>query len=447
MNYRKYHLFALLLVLVGLLALGMPISAQDSRPDMGVALNPDVSGNIEFWHFWGSPVRRTAIRRIVAMCEQALPNIKVTETFKPFGDIWTANIAAVAAGSGMPDVIVEDRPQLPRIAADGIEQSLQKYIDRDKFDSSRFWPFTWQQTQYNGESYGIPFETDVRVLFYDKTLFEAAGLDPNKPPTTWDELMAAADKLDVKNSDGKYDRIGFFPLIGNVGPDVWAQTNGYSFVQDGKPNVNDPKVVETLNWIKTWVDRYGGWDAWNEFRAGLGAPPNDAFMSGKIAMVVDVAGYASQLNFYRPRVPGKDGKPVEMQWGVTQIPYKTTPSTSSGGFALSIPTGSPNADAAWEFIKCVSSPQGAISWARDTYAIPADQKAANDPVLMADPNWKFFVDGMKITKVDPFVPAYGNWKQELDKRYESVWNGQSAPNQALADAQKAIEDTMKSNGG
>jgi multiple sugar transport system substrate-binding protein len=287
----------------------------------------------------------------------------------------------------------------------------------------------------------------VRVLFYDKTLFEAAGLDPNKPPTTWDELMAAADKLDVKNSDGKYDRVAFFPLIGNVGPDVWAQTNGYSFVQDGKPNVNDPKVAETLNWIKTWVERYGGWDAWNEFRAGLGAPPNDAFMSGKVAMIVDVAGYASQLNFYRPRVPGKDGKPVEMQWGVAQIPYKTTPSTSSGGFALSIPTGSPNADAAWEFIKCVSSPQGAISWARDTYAIPADQKAANDPVLMADPNWKFFVDGMKITKVDPFVPAYGNWKQELDKRYESVWNGQSTPDQALADAQKAIEDTMKSNGG
>ena len=44
-------------------------------------LNPDVSGDITFWHFWGSPVRRTAVRRIVSICEQKLPNIHVTEEF------------------------------------------------------------------------------------------------------------------------------------------------------------------------------------------------------------------------------------------------------------------------------------------------------------------------------------------------------------------------------
>jgi hypothetical protein len=47
---------------------------------------------------------------IVAICQEQLPNVQITETFKPFGDIWTANIAAVAAGTGMPDIIVEDRP-------------------------------------------------------------------------------------------------------------------------------------------------------------------------------------------------------------------------------------------------------------------------------------------------------------------------------------------------
>src|SRR4051812_15579014 len=51
-------------------------------------LNKNVSGNIQFWHFWSSPVRRNAVRRVVAICQQELPNIKVTETFKPFGDIW-----------------------------------------------------------------------------------------------------------------------------------------------------------------------------------------------------------------------------------------------------------------------------------------------------------------------------------------------------------------------
>ena len=87
--------------------------AQTGGAESEVPLNPEVSGEVEFWHFWGSPVRRNAVRRVVSVCEEKLPNITVTETFKPWGDIWTANIAAVAAGSGMPDVIVSDRPQLP----------------------------------------------------------------------------------------------------------------------------------------------------------------------------------------------------------------------------------------------------------------------------------------------------------------------------------------------
>ncbi|MGH7960775.1 MAG: hypothetical protein ACRERD_02975, partial [Candidatus Binatia bacterium] len=78
--------------------------AAEGGGAMGGLLNPEVSGEVEFWHFWGSPVRRTAIRRVVALCQSQLPNTTITEVFKPFGDIWTANIAAVAAGSGMPDV-------------------------------------------------------------------------------------------------------------------------------------------------------------------------------------------------------------------------------------------------------------------------------------------------------------------------------------------------------
>jgi multiple sugar transport system substrate-binding protein len=64
---------------------------------------------------------------VVALCEQQLPDITVTEVFKPWGDIWTANIAAVAAGSGMPDVIVADRGQMPRDAAGNIYENLQPH--------------------------------------------------------------------------------------------------------------------------------------------------------------------------------------------------------------------------------------------------------------------------------------------------------------------------------
>jgi len=422
-------------------------SGVAARPPQQTAdepkLNPDVSGTVELWHFWASPIRRNGIKRVIAICQAKLPKITVTDTVKPFGDIWTANIAAVAAGSGMPDVLVEDRPQLPARAADGIDQDLQDRATRDGVTGAAFWPFTWSQTLYKDHTYGIPFETDVRVLFYNKTLFKEAGLDPDKPPKTWADLDAMADKLDKKGADGKYTRIAFFPLLfGNIGEDLWAYTSGHEWVKDGKPQIDSPAVAETLNWVKKWVDRYGGYKAIREFQAGMGASPNDAFMSGKVAMVVDIAGYSSFLNFYRPSIQTADGKSTRIDWGVSLPPYNKTPASVSGGFALSIPTGAKNADAAWEFIKCATGTEGQVSWARDTSAIPTSLKAANDPVLMADPNWKFFIEAMKVGHADPFVPGYPNWREQLNQRYEKIYNGELPVDQALKEAQAAVDKTM-----
>ena len=428
--------------LIGFLFLLGSASAQSAEE---VNLNPEVSGEVEFWHFWGSPSSRTAVRRVIALCEEQLPNITVSEVFKPWGDIWTANIAAVSAGSGMPDVIISDRPKLPSEAAEGIFQSLQPYIERDGVRADAFWPFTWQQTLYDGESYGVPFETDVRVLYYNKTLFEAAGLDPESPPETWDELKTAADALDVEQ-DGNLERIAIDPLIGNGPPLIWVINNGYTWMQDGKPVVDAPKVIETFDWLESWIERYGGYDALTRFEASFGAPPNDYFMSGRVAMIVQTAGYNAVLNFYRPEVT-IDGEEETLEWGVAPIPHNEGASSTSdsGGFSLSIPTGAENPDAAWEFIKCMSGDEAQISWARDTYAIPTRIDAARSPELTADENWDFFID--IIQEVNPnnvtFVPEFPNWKDEtLGRMYDELWRGDVTVEQGLGQAQQEINQTL-----
>jgi multiple sugar transport system substrate-binding protein len=415
-------------------------------------LNKNVSGTIDFWHFWGSPVRRNGVRRVIAICKQQLPNITVRETFKPFGDIWTANTAAVAAGSGMPDVIVEDRAKLPQAAANNIETDLQPLATRDGVDSKAFFPFTWNDTLYNNDTYGIPFETDVRVLFYNKNAFKEVGLDPEKPPKTWADLEQYADKLDKKNADGGYDRIGFSPLLGNGGWDLYGLLNGAQEVTpEGKPVANDPKMVEALTWMKKWVDRYGGLANFQKFRGQFSAAPNDAFMSGKVAMIIDVNGYASQMNFYRPQVPKADnsGK-EELLWGVSDIPYNSNggkQTSTSGGFTLSIPKGSKNVDAAWEFIKCAAGADGMSSWARDTYAMPSNLVAAKDPTLLADPNWQFMLNAMNYSVPIgvKFVKEYANWGEQIDKRTNDVWEGKVTPQQALDQAQQAIDAEIAKN--
>ena len=236
----------------------------------GPVYNPDVSGAVEFWHFWASPVRQNAIRRVIAMCQQKLPKITVIDAVKPFGDIWTANLAAVAAGAGMPDVIVSDRPHLPQDAADGVFMSLQEWADRDNVNRDQFYNWAWDQAVYDGEVYGIPHETDVNVLFYNKNLFQQAGLDPDKPPATWAELEGT--RTGWTDRDGEIERIAFFPLW-NRGRDVWQYINSADMIRpDGTPQINNPKMVETVEWMKKWVDRYGGW----ERAAGLPQPVRSA---------------------------------------------------------------------------------------------------------------------------------------------------------------------------
>jgi multiple sugar transport system substrate-binding protein len=404
-------------------------------------LNKDTSGTITFWNFWASPVRRNAVQRLIAICKQQLPNITVNSVVKPFGDIWTANIAAVAAGSGMPDVIIEDRPSLPLRAANGVETNLQPLITKDKMDTSVFWPFTWSQTLYKNESYGIPFETDVRVLWYDKTLFTQAGLDPNNPPKTWDELKAAADKLDKKDANGNYTRIGFLPYgVGNISPDIWNYTNGNSLAaENGTVNINNPAFQETLNWIKSWVDRYGGLQKVQNFLGKFGAAPNDPFMSGAVAMYADIGGEESILNFYRPQITTDDGKKVNMEWGAAQLPYNKTPASWSGGFAMSIPKGAANQAAAWEWIKCATGYDANVSWARDTAAIPTYQAAAQDPLLMSDPLWAVDIAAMKVSTGGVIVLKYPNYTEQLTQRYDDMMSGKLAIQQGLSDAQKAID--------
>ena len=413
---------------------------------LGYTAKKDVKGDITFWHFWSSPVRRNAIRRIVNSFQAEYPGIKVTETPLPFGDIWTKNLAAVAAGSGMPDVLVEDRPSLKDRAKNNIDMNLGDLATRDGIDGSVFWPFTWTEALANGQPYGLPYETDIRVLYWNKAAFKDAGLDPDKPAKDWDELWSFSDKFDQKADDGKLQRVGFFPRFGSIDLDQWAWDNGGDWMTpDFQFTINRKENVETLAWLKKWLDRYGK-SNWDAFQGTFGPGNQDGFMNGKVVMKVDIAGYTSFLNFYNPNMSTADKQ--NLGWGVGPIPPAPghQPASLSGGFALSIPRGVKNVDAAWEFIKYAAL-VGQASWARDTYSIPTLEKLAKeDPQLNGDPNWKTFVEAMSYGRPAEVHPNFPSWFNDaVAPERDAALNGEKTPQQALDDAQQKAEAQAAQN--
>ncbi|MFN3284218.1 MAG: extracellular solute-binding protein, partial [Pseudothermotoga sp.] len=88
---------------------------------------------------------------------------------------------------------------VPTFAEKGWLEPMEEQIKKWE-GTPQIWPNLWPTVTYKGIRYGLPWYTDCRLLLYNKTMFEQAGLDPNNPPKTWDELLAAAQKItDAKN--------------------------------------------------------------------------------------------------------------------------------------------------------------------------------------------------------------------------------------------------------
>jgi multiple sugar transport system substrate-binding protein len=404
---------------------------------------PKEKVELDFWTFWGSEVRRPIIEKIVDDFNKSQDRIVVKHTFLPWGDVWTKNLAAIAAGNP-PDVIVNDINSVATRAVNKQVTDITKYVDAANIKGD-FYPELWNTVVHEDKVYGIPFDTDTRLLFYNKDAFKDAGLDPEKPPTTWAELEEYAIKLDKKNGD-RYERIGFYPLWGNWGWDNWMMNadGGVGFLdKEGNVTINTPKKVEALKWVNKWTERLGD-ETVNAFKAEFGNKQADPFISGKVAMILQTGTFYTQLRDY-----GQD-----VNFGIAAVPENEPGSghySSGGGFVMEIPQGAKNPDASWEFLKFLGGVQAQKHWAVQNFAnvpnIEAAESAAKDPALTDTGKYVYgsMVKNLEVTKMFP-VPAFApDYRSLVNPQADAALLGDTSPENALKQAQADVESLIKQN--
>ncbi|MBD2872533.1 ABC transporter substrate-binding protein [Paenibacillus arenilitoris] len=399
---------------------------------------------LDFWTFWGSETRRPIIEKMIADFNSSQDRIIVKHTYLPWGDIWTKNLAAIAAGNP-PDVIINDINTIAQRASSKQVVNLSEFLAKDDI-KGRFFPELWNTVEYNGEAYALPFNTDTRFLFYNKDAFAEVGLDPETPPKTWEELEQFAIKLDKKNGS-RYERVGFYPNgWGNWGWDSWMYNadKGIGFVdKGGNVTIHTPDKVEALKWINKWTERLGE-STVNAFKAEFGSQQADPFISGKVAMINQTATFYTQLRDY--------GKNVN--FGIAPIPeYKPGSGhiSSGGGFVIEMPYGAKHPEASWEFMKYMTDVQAQEYWAIKNFDnvanIEASEKAATNAEL--DEKGKLVygeaVKNLKDTKIFP-IPAFApDFRSLLNPLAEAALLGQKTAEEALEQAQKEVEALVKAN--
>ena len=129
-----------------------------------------------------------------------------------------------------PDVYEADRFTVPQRAAEGVLAELPADVAK----ASDYLPFAWAETQFQGKTYALPFDTDARALWYNKDLITAAGQDPaqldmSKGPATIEAVTKIADAINKKDSSGNYSVMGWMPGGPGAGGNAGAFDQGWHY--------------------------------------------------------------------------------------------------------------------------------------------------------------------------------------------------------------------------
>lgn len=167
---------------------------------------------VQYWHNFGAGLAAEIHTKQILNFLNANSTYAVDVQYVPTtaGTQLSDKLIAAISGGDPPDAARFDRFIVTSWAARGFLSDLTDRAKRDGVTEDKFIKEGWLEATWRGKVYAVPFDTDLRGLYYNKKHIEAAGLDPNKPPTTIEELDQYADAL-TKKDGAKYSQMGFIP--------------------------------------------------------------------------------------------------------------------------------------------------------------------------------------------------------------------------------------------
>jgi len=405
------RLFLFVLFLVGSSSMALPKEAEDAKRE------------VVFWNLFTTGESHRVVTDLVQRFNEENQTHCVKQVDIPYGHIHSKILPAVA-GNVPPDVSILDRFQVASYAARGAFLDLDEWAERDGIFEGDFFQAPWLECLYNDRLYAVPYDTDVRILYYNKALFREAGLDPDKPPKTWKELEEYSEVLTERRRDGRLDQVGYVPIWGNTGLYLYGWQKGGRFLsEDGRTvTLNHPRNVEALEWILKVVDDYGI-SGLLSLQTGFGADAQNPFITGKIAMIVLDVGELSMIQKY-----GQD-----LEWGVAPCPHPDDgiPATWSGGFSLVLPRGSRNVEGAWAWCLFVLREESQRYMAISSNKLPALKSAAQDPFFQSSPFWRLAIEQMATSHYRPVTPVGQAINTEMWNAMDQVVHHKLEPQEAL----------------
>lgn len=350
-------------------------------------------------------------------------------------------------GSNPPDILVLSGGDLAKsFYKEGLVEELSGAIETGNIDMEDMFPAPLTQCRQGDLIVCLPWGTDAYALFWNKDLFEAAGLDPEKPPTTMEELVEYADKLTIANPDGSLKQIGFIPDFDWSHSDLYVRMfGGFWYSDDGtKLTANSKPVVDAMAWQQQFYTKYGV-DNVQAFRSGFGeyGSPDAPFYAGKVAMMVE-GEWQVGPNFIPALKP-------ELNYGVTAFPPPADHPERAGtivnqGTVVVIPSGAADKEASAKLLAWMMTPAIVAEEFCFNANLPTSEKAAEDPCFKElGPKFQVFVDLMASPNAYAVIttPLSLELNDALASAEEAILYTGADPQATLDEVQAEFEPKFK----
>ncbi|MFD9626613.1 ABC transporter substrate-binding protein [Peribacillus muralis] len=400
----KKWLLLLLTVILGLIGLAGCSNDDTASGD----------GKVEITYGFWDKKQVAAIDEVIKLFNEKYPDIKVKTEITPYGQYFQ-KLETAATGAALPDVMWMNGAHVQQYAEGKVILPLTDLAKKDNYSLDNYPKSLTDLYTVKEEIFGIPKDFDTTGLWYNKKIFDEAGVPYPDDSWDWNKLKEVAKKLTDKDKD----IWGFAATMGNQGGyyDLIWQNGGYIISDDGKSaGFDQPEAIEALNYNISFIK-----EGLSPTQAQMTeTAASELFSSGKVAMMFDGPWMVQEY---------KNNPDIN----VAVVPKGKQRAVSIHGLANVIAANTKHKDAAWKFVQFLGSKEAAEIFAKTGTVIPA-YNDTQDAWVQAVPtlNLQAFIDG-----VDYSVPL------PSEKRTGEIWQYETDVLKKVWSEEESIEDGVK----
>ena len=381
------------------------------------------------YSIWGDPTELKNQKAIVAAFHAAEPKITVNPIVADWDTYWD-KLQTSLAGGAAPDVFAMDGPLFPDYAGRDVLLDLSQYIQGEGYPLTALNELAVKDfVTADGKQMGMPRDLNVIALFYNKDMFDKAGIPYPDDTWDWQKLVAVAHQLTKDtNGDGKTDQWGLYTETSDM-ENYWSslvwQNGGDIIAPDGKSIVLDtPQASGGLQFLQDLI--------WKEKIVpdpALFAETGDAFEQGKAAMEANGSWTVAT------------DEAAGLKFGIAPLPKGPAgQATSVNPTGAVVFKGTKSPDAAWAFVKFLASPQAQEMIMKLHASLPVNTEVLSGPFASSYDGAKVLADALGYAHLKPSFKGYNDFTETLQNELDThVFN---AADETAADAINNVKDQL-----